>query len=380
VSCTAQDASGNKSAAQSFNVTVQDTTPPVLTVPADITAEATSASGAKVTFTATATDAVDPSPTVTCTPASGSTFIIGTTPVSCTAEDAAGNQSDAQSFNVTVKDTTPPAITVPQPITAEATSAAGAKVTYTASATDVVDGAVTPSCSPASGSTFALGVTEVSCTAVDAAGNSATKKFDVTVKDTTAPTLTVPGDMSAAATSAAGAVVTYTATATDLVDPSPTVTCTPASGSTFGLGATQVKCTARDAAGNTSAAKAFTVTVAFSLGSGFLAPVDNASAKIINVARAGSTVPLKFQVSSGSGGYVSDTNIVQKFTAGLVACSSTSVPDDVITSAGSTSLRYDATANQFIQNWQTPKSPGKCYRAVVTFVGGQTLQADFQLK
>jgi hypothetical protein len=52
----------------------------------------------------------------------------------------------------------------------------------------------------------------------------------------------------------------------------------------------------------------------------------------------------------------------------------------VITTTGGTSLRYDASSEQFIQNWQTPKQVGKCFRAVVTFKGGQTLVADFQLK
>jgi serine protease len=79
----------------------EDTTPPVLTVPGPLTVNATSPQGAAVTFSATATDNVDPSPTVACTPTSGSVFPIGTTSVSCTAHDDAGN-STSQSFTVTV--------------------------------------------------------------------------------------------------------------------------------------------------------------------------------------------------------------------------------------------------------------------------------------
>ncbi len=45
------------------------------------------------------------------------------------------------------------------------------------------------SCSPPSGSTFALGQTYVTCGAADAAGNSASCGFSVTVRDTTAPVL-----------------------------------------------------------------------------------------------------------------------------------------------------------------------------------------------
>jgi X-Pro dipeptidyl-peptidase len=55
--------------------------------------------------------------------------------------------------------------------------------------------------------------------------------------------------------------VTYaTPTVTDNEDPSPDISCTPASGSTFGVGQTRVTCTATDANGNV-ATKTFTVTV-----------------------------------------------------------------------------------------------------------------------
>lgn len=79
-----------------------DESPPLLTVPTDITVDATSPSGAPVDFTVTATDDVDPNPTVTCTPASGSPFPIGNTTVTCTATDKAANTGRA-SFSVTVR-------------------------------------------------------------------------------------------------------------------------------------------------------------------------------------------------------------------------------------------------------------------------------------
>src|ERR1700753_2755306 len=52
-------------------------TPPVLHLPANITAEATSPAGAIVNFNATATDAKDTNVVVTCTPSSGSQFALG---------------------------------------------------------------------------------------------------------------------------------------------------------------------------------------------------------------------------------------------------------------------------------------------------------------
>jgi hypothetical protein len=160
-------------------------------------------------------------------------------------------------------DTTPPVIHVPADITAEATGASGAAVTYVVTATDPDDASsvLTLACLPASGSTFALGQTTVNCNAHDPAGNPATASFHVNVVDTTPPTVTVPGPITVDATSPAGAVVTYTATATDLVDGSVTPTCLPASGSTFPAGDTTVSCTAHDSHGNTSAPKTFTVHV-----------------------------------------------------------------------------------------------------------------------
>jgi hypothetical protein len=100
VNCSATDKAGNK-ATGSFTVTVVDTTPPTLTLPSNSTTTATSPAGAVVTFTASATDLVDGSDPVTCAPASGSTFPLGTTTVNCSATDKAGNKV-AGSFTVTV--------------------------------------------------------------------------------------------------------------------------------------------------------------------------------------------------------------------------------------------------------------------------------------
>jgi hypothetical protein len=116
------------------------------------------------------------------------------------------------------------------------------------------------SCPPTSGATFALGRTTVHCTAKDASGNVARGSFDVTVADTTAPVLHVPRAITANASSPEGATVAYTATATDVVDRSPAVSCRPASGTTFAIGTTTVLCTATDGGGN-SARASFTVHV-----------------------------------------------------------------------------------------------------------------------
>ncbi len=159
--------------------------PPVLSLPGSIAVEATSPSGATVSFTATASDANPVSPTLTCTPISGSTFPLGTTVVTCSATGASGTTAHG-SFTVRVQDTRPPVISTEPDIILEATGPTGAPVTYPGPTATDVGGPVNPTvtCTPASGSTFPLGTTVVKCFATDAAGNAASATFGVTVVDT----------------------------------------------------------------------------------------------------------------------------------------------------------------------------------------------------
>jgi hypothetical protein len=243
-----------------FTVIVLDTTPPVVHVPVSIVEEATGPDGAVVTFTATATDAVSGDLVATCSPGSGTLFPLGDTTVVCQATDGADNTGSA-SFMVTVVDTTAPALSLPDNIIDEADGPNGTEVTYPAvPAMDVVSGELMATCAPASGSLFSIGTTEVICTATDGAGNASSASFTVTIVDTIAPAIQVPSDMSVEATGPDGAVVTFTATATDAVSGDIEVMCEPASGSVFPIEETVVKCTATDEAGNSGTA-AFRVTV-----------------------------------------------------------------------------------------------------------------------
>ncbi|MGH9901840.1 MAG: HYR domain-containing protein, partial [Pyrinomonadaceae bacterium] len=106
-------------------------------------------------------------------------FAVGATPVTLTVTDDKGASAQC-SATVTVVDTTPPSISCPQPITVELTSAL--TVFFAPVAADNVPGPLTTFCTPASGSTFPLGTTDVTCTTTDAAGNQASCIFPVTVK------------------------------------------------------------------------------------------------------------------------------------------------------------------------------------------------------
>src|SRR5207247_9944797 len=120
---------------------------------------------------------------------------------------AHGNAAPPTTFSVVVRDTTPPAVTVPANITKEATGPGGAAASYSASASDIVDGAVAVTCNRASGSTFAIATTTVVCSATDVHLNTGSASFSVTVRDTTPPAVTVPANSPAAAPSPAGAAV-----------------------------------------------------------------------------------------------------------------------------------------------------------------------------
>jgi hypothetical protein len=206
-----------------------------------------------VTYNARAIDLVDGSEVITCTPPSGTTFARGTTTVTCEATDLHGNKATGTFKIVVGKAEPPPTLILPNDLTVEATSAAGAAVTYSV----MSDGSV--ACTPASGATFALGATTVQCIATGPGGTTS-GSFKVTVVDTTPPAITVPGTITAEATSAAGAIVTYTTSALDKVDGSVAVNCAPPAGSTFALGTTAVQCTATDSRGNSGTAS-FTVIV-----------------------------------------------------------------------------------------------------------------------
>jgi hypothetical protein len=72
---------------------------------------------------------------------------------------------------------------------------------------------------------------------------------------------------------------------------------------------------------------------------------------------------------------------VKSFASYTVACNTSSPTDDIeFTTTGGTVLRYDATAGQFIQNWQTPRLAGQCFKVIMTTQDGSWLTAYFKLK
>lgn len=154
-------------------------TKPTLTIPKQITQEATGPSGAAVNYNVSGQDKEDGAITPSCSYPSGYTFPIGTATVSCTVDDSDDN-SVSGTFTVTVRDTTPPDIPKFQP-TEGVRDDTGVQVFFEVTAFDLVDGSVPASCNYPSGYKFPIGTTVLTCTADDSRGNHATRSLQITI-------------------------------------------------------------------------------------------------------------------------------------------------------------------------------------------------------
>jgi hypothetical protein len=139
--------------------------------------------------------------------------------------------------------------------------------------------------------------------------------------------------------------------------------------------------TATDNAGRTATATRSYTVKPYTL-NGFFSPVDMDSGTTIalNTVKGGSTVPLKFEVFKGTT-ELTNTSAIKIFTTKAVTCPGAEAAADEIEflTTGSTSLRYDTTAGQFIQNWQTPKKVG-CFDVTMETVDGSKITAHFKLR
>jgi hypothetical protein len=263
VTCTATDSSNN-TATCSFTMTLNDTTPPVITCPANLLTNTSQGScSAAVSFTSPVVSDNCGNASVACNPPSGSTFNKGVTTVNCLATDSSNNTATC-SFTITVNDNQAPMMVCPTNlIVPTAAALCSATVAYSVPiATDNCPGVGTPVCNPPSGSPFPKGITTVTCVVSDASSISATCSFLVVVIDTQSPVLTCPPNQAkvAASPGAASAIVSYPAPVVNDNCPGASVVCVPPSGSSFPVGTTTVTCIATDAGGNTATCN-FTVTV-----------------------------------------------------------------------------------------------------------------------
>jgi hypothetical protein len=255
VTCFAGDSNGMETC--SFTVTVTNApanTNCVLSITCPPNITVTNNGPTNVFFTVTASDSCGGVPTVNSSPASGSSFPVGTTTVTSTAMDANGTTNC--SFTVTVvKPNCVLSITCPPNITV--TNNGPTNVFFTVTASDSCGGVPTVNSSPASGSSFPVGTTTVTSTAMDADGTTNCSFTVTVVKPNCVLSIFCPPNITVTNNGATN--VFFTVTASDSCGGVPTVNSSPPSGSSFPVGTTTVTSIAMDANGTTNCS--FTVTV-----------------------------------------------------------------------------------------------------------------------
>ncbi|MDT4953956.1 MAG: hypothetical protein QOJ02_2094 [Acidobacteriota bacterium] len=196
------DPSGDSSE-DTVSVNVVDTTDPMITAPPNVnvsTGPGATSCGAFVSNamlgTATASDGCSSTVTITRTGVpSGNVFPVGQTFVTYTADDGHGHTRSAMQ-TVTVTDNTPPTISVPanQTVNAPANSCSATVNPGTATANDNCPGVTVTgvrSDSQPLNAPYPVGVTTITWTAKDAANNTTAGTQTITVKDATAPVITL---------------------------------------------------------------------------------------------------------------------------------------------------------------------------------------------
>jgi len=287
--------------------------------------------------------------------------------------DNAGNSATAGVSDIDV-DLTAPTITGSASPAANANGWNNTYVEVTFYCADSLSGV--DSCGPDVTLTDEGADQSVTGTAVDKAGNEAEATVSEIKIDKTDPEVSLDGGPED------GGVYYF-----GFVPPAPTCTASDdlsgldgacsVSGYSAAIGTHTVTASAKDKAGNEGTASATYEVKAWTLG-GFYKPVDMGG--VWNTVKGGSTVPLKFNVFAGDTELTS-TSVVKSFTSVQTTCSGALLEEPVeVTTTGGTSLRYDTVGGQFIQNWQTPKLPGKCYVVTMTTQDGSTLSANFKLK
>lgn len=221
----------------------------------------------------------------------------------------------------------------------------------------------------------------VTRTATDTAGNVGTKTVSGINIDNENPSITdvnVAGEFYKLGTAPAA-----TCTATDSFSGLLSCKVAVTGGTASGVGTFTYTATATDKAGNTSTQTGtYKVTYRFD---GFLQPINDTAHQVgasTSVFKAGSTVPVKFQLKDASGKAVQAAAAPAWLTPVSGAPMKLPVDETVQTVAadsGST-YRYDTTAQQYIYNWKTPSTGGSYYQIGVKLDDGQVYYVNIALR
>ncbi len=342
---TATDAA-NLSGSAERTVTVVDTLAPVVALNGAPSLTVEAATG-YVDQGATAVDAADGAVGVV---ASGAVNVnqLGIYTITYTATDNAGNVGAAVR-SVEVVDTTAPVVSLNGSPALTIEAVAEAYVEQGAAAEDTLEGSVNVSITSNVNSDVP-GTYTVTYSASDSSNNTGTAIRTVTVVDTTAPAISVPADPFLVTIEGPGGAVGdfgQSVTTSDLVDPSPSLACTPQSGSLFPPGESNVTCTSTDASGN-SASASFTVKVGYAGGTGIT------PSKL--TAKRGSTVPLTWAWLTASGSNADSSGDMQMLR--IIKCGTNNVILERAGDPGTSGFRYNSD-NSWKFNWQTVDDRGR---------------------
>jgi len=114
---------------------------------------------------------------------------------------------------------------------------------------------------------------------------------------------------------------------------------------------------------------------------GFFQPVQNIP--VVNLVKAGSAIPMKWQLRDKNGAFISDLSHVAIRYQKATSCSDSTLLNDIeqAQASGNSGLRYDFSSNEYQYNWKTAKSmAGNCYRLNVEYFGSIAHGADFQMR
>ena len=245
---TATDNCGNIST-ETQTITITDTTAPTISCPSNISLECSDSTEPATTGFATGSDNCDASPSITFGDSVSSNILQRT----WTATDACGNSTFCIQ-EIPVNDTTPPTITCPVDATLECTDSTAPLNTGEPTANDNCDSTplLTFSDAGSSGSCASEEIITRTWIASDNAGNTANCNQVLTIFDTTAPVVTCPADVTITCTDATDTATLGVASATDLCDPSPSITYSSSvtAGSCAGASTITRTWIATDACGN----------------------------------------------------------------------------------------------------------------------------------
>lgn len=198
-------------------------------------------------------------------------------------------------------------------------------------------------------------------------------QVNITVEDTTPPTIKASPDKAVYAADLLTPVRLVLPRVNDLFDVAITDDAPPQ----YPPGQTIVTWKATDENGNSSTDTS-KITVLFDF-SGFGGNIEGYPN--LNSVKAGKTIPVKWSIPSSTGGFISDTSIVKSIEVSPKTCISDPTDGSEVedtSTTGNSGLRYDESTNQFIYNWKTNKSmKGNCYTLLLNLIDDSSHHAEF---